>query len=117
MLLRGLVTTLISLYAAVPPGFCLCRLQEAVSPPHHDCSDPAHDHEDEEDCCDCGQLKPDCIRSSSAWNAPSALAAGPLWLAAAQAESDPPSNVPLGLARPHHASDSPLYLTLRALRI
>ena len=107
---------LMTLFALVPPGFCLCRLTAAVMPEQAHQDDPQdHNEDDHEDTdCDCPQLLPD-------YTAPGYDLADPapvitLFLL-------PETGARVGsstlLASPPFLDDSapPLYLALRALRL
>lgn len=122
-MVRILATFWIVLYAVVPPGFCMCRLSEALlacdslheetSPEEeHDADhDPAH-----EDDCDCPQLKPDCtLTSATALEGNGSGSSAVCLEAVALIERNTTCTTPPFLDS--SASLAPLYVMLRALRI
>lgn len=112
---RGIAIFLVVLYAVLPPGFCLCRLEAALLDHEHAHDDSSEPHEDED--CGCGQLKPDGIACSGAGIVSDDSTLTP--------SLDEPSLTGHGLGlhvHPVHQalgspSDTPLYLALRALLI
>jgi hypothetical protein len=114
-MLRGLVTLLVMAIAAVPPGFCQCRLEAALFASAHETSHDLPGHEEEDDDCGCRQLKEDCLAPP----APELPTAGTddVAIAAAKALSAASRTTSFDSVPAPRVSAPPIYLALRALRI
>jgi hypothetical protein len=113
---RVLLLALTLLYAALPPGFCACRIEAAVTghADHHDADDTPCP--DEGGDCDCPQWQLAQVSAGGAAPGPGQVASldSPAADLSTGATACPSSPCPDA-----HASwpARPLYLTLRALRI
>jgi hypothetical protein len=113
--MRILLLSLAIFYAWLPTGLCACQLQAALFPPATD--DPLPCHDDDHHECHCTGAKPACILSAPVnvddndlpWTPALPPAVSDQFSAT---ETLAPTLCPFG-----HAAASPLYLTLRALRI
>lgn len=105
------VLVLMLMYSVVPPGICLCRLSELVSP----CDDFDPTDFDGEDHCECPRIQQDGVVGEAApATSPPCLAHGLL------DSTGPPivSGLHMSIARADEITPAqPIYLALRALRI
>ena len=110
--MRFLAVVLMTTFALVPPGFCLCRLTAELVHEHTDCPEDDTDHERD---CECPQLLPDCTVPTND-SAEQTLLTAPL---TELAETPLAVVVSAALAAPSFLDDAatPLYLALRALRL
>lgn len=115
---RAILLFLTLFLALVPPGICECRLAAMVLPcADHGDHDDADDGRHPDESCDCDQLKPDCVLSSTGVETRDAAHAQPITFFEASA---PLPSIPAGFADSapgQFLSHQSLYLTLRALRI
>jgi hypothetical protein len=118
--MRWLLLTLALLVAATPPGLCACRLQEQLLPSllssNEDADDGCPDDEDGPGDCHCAVVKQPFVAPA----APPVRAADPMSVLVI---GDPPALpestaiAAVGLSGFRHPVSTPLYVTLRALRL
>jgi hypothetical protein len=115
-MLRGFITLLVLVLAAVPPGFCQCRLEAMLFAPAPEGCDELPSPEDDHDDCDCPQLKQDCLASTGP-ELPTTSIQAVAGIETVMVFSTALRETPADSFCSPRPSASPLYLALRALRI